>query len=108
MSRWAHNRYDGDFVNGIYHGFGTFKWEDNASYQGIWKDGKRHGAGIYTSGDGLHIYDGDWQNDVKHGHGFQQLPDGRTFEGTFTEGLAGSGVLTLQGDTAVCCAWRHG
>ncbi len=102
MLRWANNGYEGDFEKGIYHGFGTFTWEDKAVYKGTWKDGKRHGAGIYTSGDGLYIYDGDWQNDVKHGHGFQQLSDGRTFEGTFAEGLAGSGVLTLQGDMAVC------
>jgi hypothetical protein len=107
MSRWANNRYEGNFVNGIYHGFGTFIWEDNSMYKGNWKDGKRHGSGIYTSGDGLHTYDGDWENDIKHGQGFQQLLDGRTFEGTFIDGLAGPGVLTLRGEMAVC-VWRHG
>jgi hypothetical protein len=101
MSRWANNRYEGNFVNGIYHGIGTFIWEDNSMYKGNWKDGKRHGSGIYTSGDGLYTYDGDWQSDLKHGQGFQQLLDGRTFEGTFIDGLAGPGVLTLRGDMAV-------
>ena len=108
MSRWASQRYDGDFVNGVYHGIGTYTWEDNNVYRGDWREGKRHGVGVYTSGYGLHIYDGDWQNDVKHGQGFQQLSDGRTFEGTFTDGLAGSGVLTLQGDTTVGGARRYG
>ncbi len=91
----------------MYCGIGTFTWEDRATYQGNWKDGKRHGSGIYTSADGAHMYDGEWQNDVKHGQGFQQLSDGRTFEGTFIQGLAWSGVLTLKGDMAAH-AWRYG
>ena len=102
MCRWAETRYEGNFVKGIYHGFGTFTWADNAVYKGHWKDGKRHGSGIYTSGDGLHVYDGNWQDDVKHGQGYQRLLDGRRFEGTFIDGLPGSGVLTLQGDMAAC------
>ena len=107
MSRWADQRYEGNFVNGVYHGFGTFTWKDESVYVGNWQEGQRHGAGTFTTGDGLHKYDGEWQNDVKHGQGFQQLLDGRTFEGTFIDGLAGSGVLTLRGDMPVC-AWKHG
>ena len=81
----------------MYCGIGTFTWEDNGVYTGHWNHGKRHGSGIYTSGDGAHIYDGDWQSDVKHGQGLHWLLDGRTFEGAFINGLPGSGVLTQQG-----------
>ncbi len=103
MRRWANsNRYEGFFANGVYDGYGIFTWEDGASYEGNWKDGKRHASGIYKSGDGKNTYDGEWQRDVKHGQGFQQLSDGRTFEGAFIEGLPGSGVLALQGDVAAC------
>ncbi len=84
-------------MDGVPHGCGTFIWEDDSEYEGGWKHGKQHGSGLHASGDRLRGYIGDWQNGVKHGQGFQQLSDGRTFEGTFTDGLAGSGVLTLQG-----------
>ena len=84
-------------MDGVFHGTGIFTWDDDSQYEGDWKDGKQHGSGLYANGDGLRGYTGHWRNGVKHGQGFQQLSDGRTFEGAFTDGLAGPGVLTLQG-----------
>ena len=38
------------------------------SYEGEWKDGKRHGNGIYTYLDGSY-YEGEWVDDKMHGKG---------------------------------------
>lgn len=38
--------YDGDFVNGLRHGFGTFYYANGAKYEGGWKDNMKHGKVI--------------------------------------------------------------
>lgn len=40
------NMYDGDFVNGLRHGFGTFYYANGAKYEGGWKDNMKHGKVI--------------------------------------------------------------
>lgn len=37
------NMYDGDFVNGLRHGFGTFLYANGAKYEGGWKNNMKHG-----------------------------------------------------------------
>ena len=35
--------YDGDFVNGLRHGYGTFYYANGAKYEGGWKNNMKHG-----------------------------------------------------------------
>ena len=98
------------FGGGVYNGEGSFTWADRAWYKGCWKDGRRHGLGVYVSGDRMHVYDGEWSNNAQHGEGRQQLPDGRMFEGIFEKDLPRTGKMHLSGErtlhTAVL-AWHH-
>ena len=41
--------YEGDFVNKKAHGKGMMRWNQGDKYEGEWKDGLRHGRGIYFS-----------------------------------------------------------
>jgi hypothetical protein len=59
-------KYEGDWVNDAQNGFGVHIWLGRESkrlirnrYVGFWKDGKRHGKGIFYFTNGSY-YQGDW------------------------------------------------
>jgi hypothetical protein len=57
-------RYQGDFVNGKYDGFGVCEFADHGSiYKGHWVKGQAHGQGRLTNADGEVIHDGQWVYD---------------------------------------------
>ena len=52
-------------------GKGIQIWKrSGARYDGDWRDGKRHGFGMYSipnkEGDMIKQYAGSWKNDMKH------------------------------------------
>ena len=49
--------------------------EDNATYEGEFKDGESHGFGTFTWPDGT-IYVGQFANGMKHGQGTLTFADG--------------------------------
>lgn len=42
------NRYEGSWMNGERHGYGTFYYADGSKYEGEWKKNKKEGFGIFT------------------------------------------------------------
>lgn len=75
--------------------FANVTYQDSSSYAGQIKDGKRHGAGVWTTcnnkGDGQDNeldskYEGQWRDDQQDGHGRQNWSDGRMYEGQFKGG----------------------
>lgn len=61
------DKYDGQFVNGLPEGKGTYIWADGSKYKGDWKNGKRNGQGTFTSANLDSILIGLWENDVFKG-----------------------------------------
>ena len=53
--------YDGQSMDGVFHGGGTYTWEDGSVYIGWWKEGKMHGSGTLTFPNG-DKYRGEWTN----------------------------------------------
>lgn len=53
--------YDGDWVNGQMHGFGTYRFADGATYEGVMQDDWPNGEGTarYPNGG---VYVGRWKN----------------------------------------------
>ena len=41
-------RYSGQWNAGVFHGKGSYAYEDGGRYEGQWNKGQRHGHGIYT------------------------------------------------------------
>lgn len=77
---FAGGTYTGELKNGLPHGTGTWIFRSTAetsafgeirnvveiSYEGEWKEGRRHGIGVQHNADGA-IQRGRWENDVFRG-----------------------------------------
>ncbi len=46
------SRYEGDFQDGRYHGFGVFQRADGMKYEGTYSQGQSYGMGLLTFPDG--------------------------------------------------------
>ena len=53
-------------------------------YVGYWKNGLRHGGGVFYFANGSR-YVGDFFENMKHGNGVYTFPDGRVYEGPFKD-----------------------
>ena len=62
-------RYEGMTLNGKKHGPGKLIFEDEAYYEGEFRDDKMTGKGILYYCAGYPAYDGEWLNDQFHGFG---------------------------------------
>jgi len=63
-------------------------WENGSRYVGEWKDGKKHGQGTYTSGEGVgegDTYVGEFKGGFKNGHGKYIWSDGDEYVGEFKD-----------------------
>ncbi|MFA7550810.1 MAG: hypothetical protein WCZ68_08730, partial [Sedimentibacter sp.] len=56
------DKYEGEFVNGMKEGLGTYTFENGNKYVGKFKDGKKEGSGVLYYIDGT-IEEGKWEND---------------------------------------------
>ncbi|KAL3670899.1 hypothetical protein V7S43_004084 [Phytophthora oleae] len=121
------NKYEGEFQNGRRHGYGRMEFaapaitNGSASsgsgvfkklvgaaakangaglavYVGSWKDGRMHGEGKYTRGDGS-FYEGSWRDGLAHGLGKELImATGEVYEGTWYTGVRhGEGTVTRNG-----------
>ena len=61
-------------------------------YVGEWKDGKKHGQGIFTYLDDFGKYVGEFKNDKRHGQGTYYEGEG-PFKGEWYEGEFKDGTL---------------
>ncbi|XP_038899906.1 phosphatidylinositol 4-phosphate 5-kinase 5-like [Benincasa hispida] len=79
-------RYEGDWVDGRYDGYGVEGWAKGSRYRGQYRQGLRHGFGVYKffTGDS---YAGEWYNGQSHGVGFQTCADGSCYVGEFKRGV---------------------
>ncbi|XP_023525798.1 MORN repeat-containing protein 1-like [Cucurbita pepo subsp. pepo] len=79
-------RYEGDWVDGRYDGYGVESWAKGSRYRGQYRQGLRHGFGVYKfyTGDSCA---GEWCNGQSHGVGLQTCADGSCYVGEFKRGV---------------------
>ncbi|KAL5064223.1 hypothetical protein RYX36_025960 [Vicia faba] len=79
-------RFEGDWVDGKYDGYGVETWARGSRYRGQYRKGLRHGIGIYRffGGD---VYTGEWCNGHCHGFGVHTCSDGSHYVGEFKWGV---------------------
>ncbi|KAF8023618.1 hypothetical protein BT93_F0967 [Corymbia citriodora subsp. variegata] len=83
---FVNGRYEGDWIDGKYDGYGIESWARGSRYRGQYRNGLRHGFGVYRfyTGDS---YAGEWFNGQSHGVGVQSCADGSCYVGEFKCGV---------------------
>ena len=56
--------YEGETLNGIRHGYGTYIFPSGARYIGSWNNGKKHGIGTFIYPDGSR-YEGKSKQNIR-------------------------------------------
>ncbi|KAE8701758.1 putative zinc finger protein [Hibiscus syriacus] len=82
----VNGRYEGDWVDGRYDGYGVESWSRGSRYRGQYRQGLRHGFGIYRFYT-WDSYSGEWCNGQSHGVGVQTCADGSCYVGEFKSGV---------------------
>jgi hypothetical protein len=79
-------KYEGDWVDGKYDGYGVESCARGSRYRGRYRLGLRHGHGVYRfySGD---CYAGEWAAGQSNGIGAQTCSDGSSYAGEFKAGV---------------------
>jgi len=89
--------YEGEFKNGTRHGYGIYRWPDGGVYEGEFLNGNRHGHGIHKYANG-NSYDGQYKDGLFHGKGTYYWANGDRYIGNWAKGaMHGTGVITYSG-----------
>lgn len=83
---FGQGRYEGDWVDGKYDGYGIERWARGSRYRGQYRHGLRHGFGVYRFYNG-DSYAGEWVGGQSHGRGVQSCSDGSCYVGEFKFGV---------------------
>ncbi len=86
------DRYEGEFVNGLMHGWGSYTYKNGDCYEGEYANDLKQGRGTLTTVNGER-YVGEFANDMKQGKGSLSCADGLRYIGDFRDDLmTGKGV----------------
>eukprot|EP00057_Strongylocentrotus_purpuratus_P008627 XP_011663101.1 PREDICTED: MORN repeat-containing protein 1 isoform X2 [Strongylocentrotus purpuratus] len=102
-------RYVGETRNQTRHGYGVYKYSNKFfTYEGEWKEGKKHGHGKLLMSDGS-FYEGEFINGEIEGHGYRKWATTQnTYSGQFYNGeLHGHGVMTYGPGGSYEGEWQH-
>lgn len=104
------DEYEGEFRQGKRHGFGVYvEFVTKNQYEGDWADDQRHGKGILSSKCNGYIYDGEWQHDMRCGRGHSSLKNVETYTGNWARNsFHGSGIYSNADGDIYDGEWCYG
>ncbi|CAI2369702.1 unnamed protein product [Moneuplotes crassus] len=86
-------KYVGDLVDEVRHGFGKYFYGNGNVYEGQWEEGQKHGVGKLEYHKGG-FYVGEWRAGLKSGQGKEVVNGEYIYTGTFKrDRFHGYGVL---------------
>jgi hypothetical protein len=92
-----YNSYDGEWKNNKRHGKGLLKYYTGEEYDGDWKNNQRHGSGKHTCANG-DVYSGEWKDGKRHGSGKHTCANGDVYSGEWKDGKRhGRGKIVYNG-----------
>jgi len=98
--------YQGEMVNGVREGKGTYSFANGDKYEGDWKNNKMEGKGVYTFKDG-DKYDGDWVGGKKEGQGTYYFSNGAKYEGNWVQSkMEGKGIFYYKNGDKYDGEWK--
>jgi hypothetical protein len=90
------SEYSGNFSNGEITGQGRRVWADGRLYEGEFLKGEMHGKGRWTSSTGSESYEGEFRDNKRHGFGILQTYSG-LYKGEFANNqFHGPGVYLFS------------
>ncbi|KAF5732844.1 hypothetical protein HS088_TW17G00377 [Tripterygium wilfordii] len=109
VETWARgSRYRGQYRQGLRHGYGVYRFYTGDLYAGEWSNGQSHGCGVHTCEDGSR-YVGEFKWGVKHGLGHYHFRNGDTYAGEyFADKMHGFGVYRFANGHRYEGAWHEG
>ncbi|KAJ4954008.1 hypothetical protein NE237_030840 [Protea cynaroides] len=109
VETWARgSRYRGQYRHGLRHGYGVYRFYTGDVYAGEWSNGQSHGCGVHTCEDGSR-YVGEFKWGVKHGLGHYHFRNGDTYAGEyFADKMHGFGVYRFANGHQYEGAWHEG
>lgn len=107
--------WTGECVDGATSGAGRLTWTAILrgrrlveTYDGLRRDGRENGRGLYISADGSR-YLGGWRDGLKDGRGVHVSAEGHVYAGGYREGLRhGRGLYTRAEGASYAGEWRDG
>ena len=94
----------GKFIRGRLHGYGQVEYQGGDQYIGMFKDGKRSGAGSMIFNQKTEFisqkaeFKGQWKFNKRNGQGTMVWPDGSSFTGEWLNDCRVKGKLTMTDD----------
>ena len=98
---YNNGKYVGEFKNGLKHGKGIFYYSNGDKYKGEWKNNYRDGKGAFYFKDG-DIYIGDFKKSIKEGKGIYYYKSGNRYEGDLkNDKKEGKGIFYLNNGSRI-------
>ncbi|XP_071701654.1 uncharacterized protein [Rutidosis leptorrhynchoides] len=109
VETWAKgSRYRGQYRQGLRHGYGVYRFYTGDMYVGEWFKGQCNGCGVHTCEDGSK-YSGEFKGGIKHGLGHYHFRNGDTYIGEyFADKMHGFGVYRFANGHRYEGAWHEG
>jgi hypothetical protein len=101
--------YEGEYRNGVRHGRGVYRFASGAVYDGEYVNGKKHGQGTFIYSDGSK-YSGEWKEDKRDGYGEYKYVNGDEYCGQWVKHIRhGRGVYRYDSvDLQIDGSWKEG
>ena len=102
------SKYVGEFKDGEKHGRGIYTSAKGSKYTGEWKNGMLNGFGTFEFWFG-DTYIGEWKDDKFHGSGTWIKASKEQYMGKFKNGVKhGAGTITFADGSKQSGLWQNG
>jgi len=101
--------YEGEWKWDMRHGWGTLSLGDGSQIKGEWQAGKPHGYASVIDARGTTTYEGEFKDGKRHGLGRQLFESGDMYDGGWREGrLHDRGVYYFTNGDKLYGMWNKG
>ncbi|KRW99994.1 hypothetical protein PPERSA_05497 [Pseudocohnilembus persalinus] len=106
---WANGVvYTGEFQYNVIKGKGQYQWTDGSTYEGEVDASLRNGYGIFNAPNQEAVYEGYWKDGMRDGKGKITFKSGAIYEGNFQQGKKnGDGKMTYPSGNYYEGQWQQ-